>query len=213
MTQEAKIIISISVVSLLLLIGGVFLFSGQEQAAPTDKPIDTALLVGNKRLRKGEETAKVTIVEFADFQCPACAGTQPVLNQLYEEFKGDVSVIFRHFPLPQHKNAILAAKAAEAAGEQGKFFEMADLLYSQQDRWSENSKAKEVFIDLASDLGIDTMKFENDIDNNDYEKVIQADKSDGLRFGVNSTPTIYLNGQQIYDNTYDNLKEAIISQL
>ena len=213
MTQEAKIIIGISVVSLLLLIGGAFLFSGKEQTTNTDKPIDTALLAGNKRLQKGEDTAKVTIVEFADFQCPACARTQPVINQLFAEYKKDVTFIYRHFPLPQHKNAILAAKAAEAAGEQGKFFEMADLLYSQQDRWSENSKAKDVFIDLASDLGIDTKRFENDLENNDYEKIIQADKSDGLKFGVNSTPTFFVNGQRMYDNSYDSLKEAIISQL
>ncbi len=215
MTQEAKVIIGISVVSLLLLIGGVFLFSGKENADSSAKTLDTTLLVGNKRHLKRVESSKVTIVEFADFQCPACARTQPVLNQIMSDYGKEVTFIFRHFPLPQHRNAVLAAKAAEAAGEQGKFFEMADMLYSQQDRWSESGKdvAEEIFIDLAKDLALDMETFNNDLESNKYDDRIQTDKSDGLQLGVNSTPTIFINGQRIYEPTYENLKEAILSQL
>lgn len=215
MSQEAKVIIGISVVSLLLLIGGVFLFSGKENAESSAKPIDTTLLEGNKRHLKGIESSKVTIVEFADFQCPACARTQPVLNQIMSEYGKEVTFIFRHFPLPQHRNAVLAAKAAEAAGEQGKFFEMANMLYSQQDRWSESGKddAEEIFKDLARNLALDLETFNNDLESNKYEDLIQADKSVGLQLSVNSTPTIFINGQRILEPTYENLKKAIISQI
>ncbi len=131
------------------------------------------------------------------------------------DYGKEVTFIFRHFPLPQHRNAVLAAKAAEAAGEQGKFFEMADMLYSQQDRWSESGKdvAEEIFIDLAKDLALDMETFNNDLESNKYDDRIQTDKSDGLQLGVNSTPTIFINGQRIYEPTYENLKEAILSQL
>lgn len=213
MTQEAKVIIGISVVSLLLLVGCVFLFSGKENIESSAKPVDTALLTGGKKHFKGVESSKVTIVEFADFQCPACARTQPVLNQIMTDYRNEVTFLFRHFPLPQHENAIVAARAAEAAGEQGKFFEMADMLYSQQDRWSESSNAEEIFIDFAADLQIDTTQFVNDLESKKYDESIQADKSDGMRLGVNSTPTVYVNGQRIYEPSYENLKEAIISQL
>lgn len=213
MTQEVKIMGGIGIVSVLLLVGSVFFFSGQEkEAAP--QQADTAVLANNNVHSVVSDTAKVTIVEFADFQCPACARTQPIIKQILHDYKDEVTFVFRHFPLPQHTNAIPAARAAEAAGEQKKFFEMADLLYANQDRWGESRDPQGIFLDLAGDLGLNKEQFMKDLESQKYDDRIQEDKSDGMTLGANSTPTIFINGQKLQEApTYDNLKEAIISQL
>lgn len=213
MTQEVKIMGGIGIISILLLIGSVFFFSGQEkEAAP--QQADAAVLAKNNVHSVVSDTAKVTIVEFADFQCPACARTQPVIKQILHDYQDDVTFVFRHFPLPQHTNAIPAARAAEAAGEQKKFFEMADLLYANQSRWGESRDPQDIFLDLAGDLGLNKEQFMKDLESQKYDERIQEDKSDGMTLGANSTPTIFINGQKLQEApTYDNLKEAIISQL
>src|SRR5581483_190972 len=105
---------------------------------------DSTVLTRNANHKITSTNTKVTIIEFADFQCPACGQAHPALKQILEEYKGKVTFIYRHFPLPQHQNAILAAKASEAAGEQGKFWEMHDMLYEKQNEWSESNNAEEI---------------------------------------------------------------------
>src|SRR6478609_1380375 len=119
MNQEAKIITIIGVITLVLLVGGIFLLGKSSTTSSTKA--DPAVLVKNDSHKISSDSAKLTVVEFGDYQCPACAMAQPTVKQLLSTYSGRVNFVFRHFPLPQHSNAIPAAMAAEAAGTQGKY--------------------------------------------------------------------------------------------
>lgn len=210
MTQEVKIIFGISLATVVILMGGVFFLNKSGQSKADSILIDSSILTRNKNHKITSDTAKITIVEFADFQCPACARTYPVIKQILEEYKGKVTFINRHFPLPQHKNAILAAKAAEAAGGQGKFWEMHNKLYENQTQWSESNNPLEIFMTYAKELELDTEKFKQAVESNTYDSVIQEDKNDGVRLGVNFTPTLFISNKKIeVELTYQNLKAII----
>jgi protein-disulfide isomerase len=213
MSQDMKIIVGISVATLLILFGGVFfLAQGQEETVKSVNDPNTLVRLFSHKITA--DNAKITIVEFADFQCPACANTHPVLKQILEEYKGKINFVYRHFPLPQHKNAILAAKAAEIAGEQGKFWEMYDVLYEKQIEWSESSTASELFTQYAKELALDTNSFSTLLNSTKYEEVIQQDKSDGTALGVNSTPTLFINSKKLdVFPTYQSLRGIIEEEL
>jgi protein-disulfide isomerase len=210
MTQEVKIILGISITTLAILFVGVFLTS--------DKQIEQAnasgLITKNAKHKITASNAKVTLVEFADFQCPACARTHPVINQILNEYKGKITFIYRHFPLPQHQNAILAAKVSEAAGEQGKFWEMYNVLYDKQSLWSENNNASEIFIDFAKELKLNTASFKDAVNSNTFNETIQKDKDDAATLGINSTPTLFINNKKVTEfPTYENLKKLVEEHL
>lgn len=146
---------------------------------------------------KGNRDADVVLVEFSDFQCPACRGFYPLVAGVAEEFGDDIAIVYRHFPLAQiHPNATLAAQAAEAAGLQGAFWDMHDKLFDEQAIWSlQNArKARETFIGYAVDLGLDQTQFEVDLDSDVLADIIRSDYRGGLQIGVNATPTFFLNG-------------------
>ena len=104
-------------------------------ASSGSKPALLTSAVSDSDWVKGNRSAPVVLVEYSDFQCPACAASAPLVKQLTEEFGNKIAFVYRHFPLPQHKNAYPAAQAAEAAGKQGKFWEMADLIFANQTKW------------------------------------------------------------------------------
>ena len=136
------------------------------------------------------------MVEYGDFQWPACANYFPLIKQVEEKYADKVSFQFRHFPLIQiHPNAMAASRAAEAAGNQGKFFEMHDMLYENQD-----SNPTSVFENYASQLGLDMSKYQTDVGSQETNAVINADLKAGQAAGVNSTPTFYLDGKKIESN-------------
>jgi cyclophilin family peptidyl-prolyl cis-trans isomerase/protein-disulfide isomerase len=143
----------------------------------------------------GPETARVTIIEYSDFQCPDCALLTPVLNQLKEDFQDDLRIIFRHYPLSKHDKALLSAYAAEAAGVQEKFWEMHNQLFERQAEWS--SLSLEAFrpwlLDLAAELGLDVNAFEADLDNADVHWRVQRDLDEAII--IPGTPTLAINGQ------------------
>lgn len=194
MSNEAKILTGISVVTLAIVIGAAVMFGGKstpEKAAP---PVDKLLLIREDSHKVAADNPKVTIVEFGDFQCPACGAAHPVVKQVLEEYKGKVTFVFRNFPLNVHKNAEVAAEAAEAAGAQNKFFEMHDLLYDNQEKWSDSDKAIDIFAGYAKELKLDVDKFKKEVEGNKYKDKIAKDTADGNAAGVNSTPTFYING-------------------
>ena len=159
---------------------------------------------------KGDSNAKVTLIEYADFECPACAQYLDILDRLEEEYKSDLRIVYRHFPLPQHTKAIDTAKAAEAAGFQGKFWEMNSLLYEKQDEWIEEGNIKERLIEYAKELGLEEGKFTEDYDSDVISKSIKQDEVDALTLRVNQTPTFFVNGKKVISsNGYGDLKEAI----
>lgn len=147
---------------------------------------------------RGTAGAKVTLVEFGDFQCPACKAYEPIVRQVVADNAGTVQLVFKHFPLTQiHPNALLSAKASEAAGLQGRFWEMHDMLYDKQGEWSGSLNARDIFIGYAGSLGLDVAKFTKDLSNEDIEKKIVAEYKEGNALGVRGTPTFFVNGKMI----------------
>jgi protein-disulfide isomerase len=143
---------------------------------------------------KGNPAAKVTLVEFADYECPHCKRLQPVLRQLVDEFHNDVKVYFKHYPLPQHTNARRAAEAAVAANKQGKFWVFQDKLWDKQDELS-----PAVIEKLAKDSGLDVAKFRADLDSPAVKDRVQKDRSEGEALGLQATPTVYIDGREYTD--------------
>ena len=153
---------------------------------------------------KGNTDAPVTIVEFTDFECSTCQQSQPVLERLAREYSNKVRLVIRDYPLTQHKDAFKAAEAAEAARDQGKYWEYASMLFENQKELSAN-KLKE----YASKVGLDRKKFDAELDSGKHAEKVQRDMQDGLRIGVNGTPAVFINGRRVIDRTYESLKAAI----
>lgn len=146
----------------------------------------------------GGENAPVTIVEYSDFECPACAAYYPVMKELAAAYGDQIKIVYRHFPLTQiHKNATLAAQAAEAAGLQGKFFEMHDVLFEEQQVWSEISDPTDTFVGYAAALELNTEQFRDDLKSSTVRDAVSEDARSGLRAKVSSTPSFFLNGTLI----------------
>lgn len=162
---------------------------------------------------RGDEKAPVTIAEFSDLQCPACKAYKPMIDQALSEFSGKVKLLYKHFPLPSHKNGIPAAKAAEAAGSQGKFWEMHDLLFEKQDEWAILNAAdiNEKLVSYAKELKLDEEKFKKDLEDKKLEEKITSQKDEGAGLGVNATPTFYINSQKVENlpPSYPELKKLI----
>ena len=148
---------------------------------------------------KGAKDGKVTLVEFGDFQCPACAAYEPIVRQVLNDNKDTVKFSYRHFPLTQiHKNALLAAKATEAAALQGKFWEMHDILYDKQDEWGSSLNARDFIMVYATTIGIKkSAQFASDLESAVVEEKILAEFREGVKLGVQGTPTFFINGKKI----------------
>jgi protein-disulfide isomerase len=152
----------------------------------------------------GPTNAPVTIVEFTDFQCPACAAMYPVLDEVVKSYGNKVRFVVRDFPLNQHEWARKAAEAANAARAQGKFFEYAALLFQRQKALDVPSLKK-----YASELGLNRAKFDSELDSGIYVEEVKHDVSDGEIYGVGSTPSIFINGVLLKTLTAEALREAI----
>ncbi|MBI4068079.1 DsbA family protein [Candidatus Kaiserbacteria bacterium] len=167
---------------------------------------------------RGNKQAKVTLTEYGDFQCPACAQYEPIMQKLESEYGDRVLFGFRNFPLYQvHKYAGISAQAAEAAGLQGKYWEMHDLLYANQSKWSVMGSEKEVtnlFNTYAQQISIDTTRFLADLDAKAVRDKIQSDASAGSTADVNHTPTFFLNNTQIPNpQSYEQFKSVLDAAL
>lgn len=157
---------------------------------------------------KGNPRAAITLVEFTDYQCPACALQHPIMERLVKEYGDRISWVLLDFPLNQHEHAALAAEAAEAAREQGRYWEYISVLYAKQPALT--------LADLkqyASNLGLDRAKFDAALASGRFGPHIERDRLAGERAGVDSTPAIFINGRRINDRTYEGLKMAIESEL
>jgi protein-disulfide isomerase len=151
----------------------------------------------NPHVRGGEKAA-VTLEEFSDFQCPACGNLHPALKRIEADYGDRIRVIFRNFPLQRnHKYALIAARAAEAAGAQGKFWEMHDAIYGNQTEWSDAPEPRTFFEGYATRLGLDVQKFKADMERQELADRVIADYNRGLSLNVHGTPTIYLNGREL----------------
>lgn len=153
---------------------------------------------------KGQGDAPVTIVEFSDFQCPYCSRLQPTLREVLRAYPKEVKLVFKDFPLSFHKQARNAAKAARAAGEQGKYWEMHDLIFDNYNKLTE-----EMFSGFAAQLGLDMKTFTADYSGTKYDRLIQEDIALGQKVGVRGTPTLFLNGKRMSGRSFSDFKGEI----
>ncbi|HEX7312776.1 MAG TPA: thioredoxin domain-containing protein [Pyrinomonadaceae bacterium] len=153
---------------------------------------------------KGKEGAAVTVVQFTDYQCASCAASQPMLDKLIAEYGDRVRFVVRDFPLQMHADAHKAAEAAEAAREQGKYWDFTAILFRNQSALKP-AQLKQ----YAQVLGLDRAKFDAALDDGRFADKVERDFIDGQKFGVSSTPTFFVNGRRARDSTYDTLKAAI----
>jgi protein-disulfide isomerase len=213
--KKQAIIISSIVIAVLGL--GFLLFQMEPSASPGNTKIaDAGKLIREDSYRWGNKDSKVTLVEFLDFQCEACRAAHPVTKRLRAEYGDKINFVQRYFPLPSHKNSKVAALAAAAAGEQGKYWEMEDKLFENQDAWGSDersvsqNKAVEMFKGYASELGLDVERFSQSIKSEQFMPIIQRDVADGDALRVNSTPTFFFNGEMLPGvQRYEILKEKI----
>ena len=174
------------------IIGGAVALSGKEEVTPS--------VLSNNYY--GQESGVITITEFADFQCPACAGFFPIVSQIKEQYQDRVRFELRHFPLVQiHPNATAAHRAAQAASNQGKFWEMHDLLYQRQQSWNTSNNPTGVFEQYAQELGLDMTQYRAEVGSSDVLSRINGDLDEGKRLGVTGTPTFFIDGERIEDLT------------
>ncbi|MDB5181900.1 MAG: Na+/H+ antiporter, NhaA family protein nonfunctional [Candidatus Saccharibacteria bacterium] len=179
-------------VAIVAVLGGIFFITNDNKAnAPSGNGTVTNHVYG-------EGTSGVKLVEYGDFQCPACYQYFPVVKQVKEKYKDQITFQFRNFPIyTAHPNAIASARAAEAADLQGKFWEMHDLLYQNQQSWSPSSNPQKDFEAYAKQLGLDVPKFTTDFKSSLVNDRVQADLKEATRLKVESTPTFFIDGKKI----------------
>lgn len=187
----------VAVVGALTLATGALLYRAKRPALlEIPKNSNTPEKTASMHVR-GEANAPVTLEEFGDFECPPCAMLSGASGQIEEGYSAQLRVIFRHFPLPGHPHAQEAAQVAEAAGLQGRFWEMHDLLYREQPIWSKSNEARALFNSYAGMLGLNLDRFRTDVDSAEVKERVASDKKRGTDLGVHSTPTIFINGRQV----------------
>ncbi len=189
----------LGVVAVLLVAGVAYwasLGANPSAVGPTGK---LTIPVSASDWSRGAVNPKVTIVEYSDLECPACATYEPVVQKVVADNKDTVQLIYRHFPLSQHRSAELSALYAEAAGKQGKFWEMHDKLFANQATWTINPAAKNeaLFQSYAKELGLDMAKLATDLKDASLVAKIKASYDGGVAAGVDSTPSFFVNGVRV----------------
>jgi protein-disulfide isomerase len=200
MKTETKILGVIFILTAILLAGGVFFLARQGDSGV--KGTQAVQIDYSKGQKIGSDSAKVKLVEWSDFQCPACAAVEPILKNIRN--KENVQFIYRHFPLPQHKYAVKAVNLAEAAGKIGKFWEVHDKLFETQSAWQDLPDAADFFKNLAPGV---------EFEENTYGDIIEADLLEGQRLGVNATPTFFLNGVKLNLQRFEDLDKLVEEEL
>lgn len=194
LTSDTKFVISILVATTLVIGGGAYFASKKPTSSEGRVIADTLVnrLAPEDAEAMGPKDAKVTFVEFADFQCPACAALHPILKDVKEKYKdASVRFVFRHYPLPQHEYALEAAEAAIEAGKQNKFWEFHDTLFENQANIS-----RDALVAYAEKLEIPKDAFVQSLDSNTNEAIIRRDITDGGALGVRGTPSLFINNME-----------------
>jgi protein-disulfide isomerase len=178
------------------------------KSTPTLSGDSTIIPVG-KSYSKGPATAPITIIEFSEFQCPFCSRVNPTMKKIQDTYGDKVRIVFKHNPLPFHKDAPLAARAANAAGKQGKFWPMHDVLFKNM------KKLKPADIDgYAKGLGLDMAKFKVDVNSKEAKAAVAADMALAKKVGARGTPNFFVNGEQLTGaQPFSKFKVSIDKQL
>jgi protein-disulfide isomerase len=191
MSKEAKILTGILVAVVAGMIG-LFALANKSSPAPVGDKTKIIRPTSHK-----EGAGPIQMVEFGDFECPACGAAYPNVKQIMKDYNGKVTLYFRNFPLTNvHPNAMAGAEAAEAAADQGKYWEMHDMLYDNQKTWGSLADPTADFVSYAKALGLDTDKFSKALTDKQFQSVIDQDMADGTALNIQGTPTFYFNGVQ-----------------
>jgi protein-disulfide isomerase len=230
MSEEKKSSLPVAIIGLVLLVAvgfGAWLYNQKPvPPKPGDKPpankpttvVDYNAVPGAEpSWSKGAANAPVVMEEFADLACPQCARVTPILHEVRSSYGDKVKLIFRQFPLeiPAHKNAYDASRAAEAAGMQGKFWEMENILFKNQTLWQPVADPRPLFEEYAKQIGLNVEQLKTDMVGMPATMRVDADKKRGKALGVMSTPTVYLNGKALTleETAPENLKKLIDAEL
>lgn len=213
--MRKEVLIMAAIVVLIVGVGIILSKSGSS-SGQAGKAVDSQALVRDNSHMTGKSGAKVTVVEFGDFQCPACFAAEPAVEQVIAAYKNnpDFNFVFRNFPLPQHQYALISAEAVEAAGEQGKYWQMHDKIYQTQNDWASSANPLDLFAGYAQQLGLDVNKFKQEVQQNKFDDLIRTDQRDGINLNVNSTPTFFINGKpQVGGLSFEQFKALIDAAL
>lgn len=187
----------------VVLIGGSVWFSSQASDSYNEGVVVTAHI-------KGNPDATVTLLEYSDFQCPACSQFQPVVAEILAAYGDQIRFEYKHFPLSQlHPLAESAARAAEAAGQQGKFFEFHDKLFENQKTWSASPNPAGFFAQYAEELGLDMDVFTKQQRSTILRDKVKSEFEEARGLGLTGTPSFFLNGQRMQIETYEDFKMQI----
>jgi protein-disulfide isomerase len=202
-------------VGVALVIGLIVVFT---LASPQETPFEAGSVsteVSGQDHRKGNVDSSVVLIEYGDFQCPACRSYFPLLKQVEQDFGGQIGIVYRHFPLNQiHPNAQEAAQASEAAALQGKFWEMHDILFERQNDWAKKSNVQEIFEQYAQELGLDGNRFNQDFSSDVVKDRVREDLQSALESKISSTPSFFLANERILNpQNYDEFRRIITAAL
>lgn len=212
MSQEVKVLLGVGVVTLGIIAGAIF-FLGGSSSSPQAKLASEKLLIREDSNKISTPSAKVTVVEFGDYQCPACGAAEPIVKQILNEFKGKINFVFRNFAFIGQEST-WAAEAAECAGQQGKFWEYHSYLYGHQSGENKGAFSKDNLKSFAKTLNLNTEQFNLCLDTDKYSQKVSNDRADGQDLGVNSTPTFFINGEKsVGVLNYETFKAKIESKL
>ena len=217
MNKKSWIIFAIIVVA---IVGGMIYISTQNRLNVSDINNDQLNTIIGAESRNGDiadheigsKSPKVTIIEYADYQCPGCSAAAPKAKALAEKYKDHVRLIFRNFPIASsHPNARAAAAVAEAAGLQGKFWEMNKLLYTNQDVWKNANitDRDNIFKSYAEQLKLNIDQYKTDIASNKVKNKIDFDMALGRKHGVAATPTFYVNGKNTEMDSSGSIESSV----
>lgn len=198
------------IIGIGLVVAGMIWLVSLQAAKPASSNITIENTIASDDWVKGNRNAKVVLVEYSDFQCPACALYSPLLNTLSDEFGDRLAFVYRHFPLPSHKNSKPMVYVAEAAGMQGKFWEMSDLIFEGQTEWAVENDVKNTVVSYAESLGLSVDQFVKDFDSSELRKRLDENFRKNDRIGITYTPTFFLNGKRISNpKSYAEFKNII----
>src|SRR6266536_5557644 len=203
----------VAVIALATLGSGAMLYRAKRPqllTIPEDKMLSGKGGAESMHIR-GNPDAPITLEEFGDFECPPCGNIAVFIDELAKEYGPRLHIVFRNFPLPNHKYAREAAVAAEAAGLQGRFWEMHDVLYREQAVWSKADNVRELFDSYAGMIGLNLDQFKEDMDAEKTKARVDSDHERGDSLGVQSTPTVFINNRELgpNDRTTDGLRATI----
>lgn len=221
MNSSTNVKVSLTLTGLMIIAVIAFIVASIVQApSPEAAPVTNevtkseSVLQPNTHILDDAGEGAATLVEFLDFECEACGAFYPVVEELREDFEGEVTFAFRYFPLPGHVNSTTAALAVEAAAQQGKLEEMYARMFETQAEWGESQESKaDLFRQYAEELGLDLLEYDMAVAAPETLERVKADFEAGVALGVQSTPTFFLNERPVQLASFDDLRAAIEAEL